>query len=113
MLQIENLSIRFADKTVLHQVSFGVNDASIVGIVGESGSGKSLTSYAITGLLPKNAVIESGKILLNEQDILQISPQQKRKLLGKEIAMIFQEPMTSLNPSLTCGEQVIESILLH
>ncbi len=113
LLDVKDLSVRFNQNTVLHNVSFSLKEKKILGLVGESGSGKSLTCYAITGLLPKSAVIDSGEILFNGANLLQKSPKELRPLLGKEIAMIFQEPMTSLNPSLTCGEQVLEVILLH
>lgn len=112
-LEVKNLSIRFDQNTVLNEISFSLKEKRILGLVGESGSGKSLTSYAITGLLPKSAIIDTGKIIFKGQNLLQKSPKEIRSLLGKEIAMIFQEPMTSLNPSLTCGEQVLEAILLH
>ncbi len=112
-LEVKDLKISFDQKPILKDVSFSLEKKKILGLVGESGSGKSLTSYAITGLLPKSAKIDSGEILFKGEDILKKSSKQVRKLLGNEIAMIFQEPMTSLNPSLTCGEQVIEVILLH
>ncbi|APD06716.1 phosphonates import ATP-binding protein PhnC [Flavobacteriaceae bacterium UJ101] len=112
-LEVKNLSIRFDQNTVLKNVSFSLKKKQILGLVGESGSGKSLTSYAITGLLPKSAIIDTGEIIFKGEDLLKKTSKELRPLLGKEIAMIFQEPMTSLNPSLTCGEQVLEAILLH
>ncbi|MFV0530622.1 MAG: ABC transporter ATP-binding protein [Flavobacteriales bacterium] len=112
-LEVHDLSIRFGQNTVLNKVSFSLKEKTILGLVGESGSGKSLTAYAIMGLLPKSAIIDSGKIYFKSENLLQKTPKELRSLLGKEIAMIFQEPMTSLNPSLTCGEQVSEAILLH
>ncbi len=113
LLDVKDLSVRFNQNTVLHHVSFSLKEKKILGLVGESGSGKSLTCYAITGLLPKSTIIDSGEIFFNGKNLLQKSPKELRPLLGKEIAMIFQEPMTSLNPSLTCGEQVLEVVLLH
>lgn len=112
-LEVKDLRIRFNENTVLNNISFSLEEKKILGLVGESGSGKSLTSYAIMGLLPKSAVIDAGEIIFKGEDLLKKSPRTLRTLLGKEIAMIFQEPMTSLNPSLTCGEQVLEAILLH
>ncbi len=119
LLQIKNLSINFTSdgKTIpaLHNINITVNRGEIVAIVGESGSGKSVTSLSILQLLPTPpAVYTNGEILLttNQQtiDILKASQQQIR---GNQIAMIFQEPMTSLNPVLTCGSQVMEAILQH
>ncbi len=118
ILKVENLSLSFGDKKVLNEVSFELNRAETLGIVGESGSGKSITSLAIMGLLGKNAKISSeSKILFNGKngtiDLTKISTKEFEKIRGNEIGMIFQEPMTSLNPSLRCGKQVEETILLH
>lgn len=118
ILKVENLSLSFGDKKVLNEVSFELNRAETLGIVGESGSGKSITSLAIMGLLGKNANISSeSKILFNGKngtiDLTKISTKEFEKIRGNEIGMIFQEPMTSLNPSLRCGKQVEETILLH
>lgn len=117
-IEIQNLSLSFGDNPILRNVSFNVPKGKIIGVVGESGSGKSITSLAIMGLLPKTAEISSESKILFEsskgiQDLLKLSDDQKRNFRGKEIGMIFQEPMTSLNPSLRCGEQVEESIRLH
>lgn len=118
LLQIQDLSISFRhDKTfteVIHQISFEVFPNQIVGIVGESGSGKSVTSLAILGLLPKkNSQINHGSIHFNGIDLSSLTPSELRKLRGNEIAMIFQEPMSSLNPSMKCGTQVLEILLEH
>ncbi|MEZ4796901.1 MAG: ABC transporter ATP-binding protein [Flavobacteriaceae bacterium] len=118
LLKIDSLSISFISnhklKEVIHSISYELNKNEILGIVGESGSGKSVSSLAIIGLLPKkSSVINSGLIYFNGEDLTQISPQEFQALRGNEIAMIFQEPMSSLNPSLTCGEQVLEIILQH
>lgn len=118
MLHIQNLSLSFHKNLVLDDVNFSVGKGEIIGIVGESGSGKSVSSLAIMGLLGSNAQIsENSKILLcnhnQEVNLLKLSKEEHRKFRGKEIAMIFQEPMTSLNPSLRCGLQVRESLLLH
>ena len=85
----------------------------ILGIVGESGSGKTMTALAIAGILKKNAVLESGRIEIEEKELLSMTGQQMRKLQGKEISMIFQEPMTALNPAMQIGKQVEEALLLH
>jgi len=113
LLEINHLTLRFSQQKILEDISFSLEKKEIIGLVGESGSGKSLTAYAIAGLLPKSAIVESGQILFKGVDLLTLSPREKRQLSGKEIAMVFQEPMTSLNPSMTCGKQVLETILLH
>lgn len=122
LLKISNLTIRFhtdnEDIMAVDDVSFDLNEGKTIGIVGESGSGKSVTSLAIMGLLPAPpAKISSGNIFFtnkNKQvvDLLSLSEKERRYYRGKETAMIFQEPMTSLNPVYTCGRQVMESILL-
>ena len=113
LLQVKNLTISFDSNKVVENVSFNLNQGEILGIVGESGSGKSLTSLAIMNLLPKNA-ITTGEILFNvNEETYNLLSKNYRKLKGKNIGMIFQEPMTSLNPSMTCGKQVIENLLLH
>jgi len=116
MLSVTNLSIGFSNNEqfskVVHEISFELKEQEILGIVGESGSGKSVTSLAIMGLLPENAKI-SGKIELDGTDLTSLNKDELRQLRGKKMGMIFQEPMSSLNPSLTCGFQVIETLLLH
>lgn len=117
-LEIQNLSLSFGENEILKNVSFSIGKGKILGVVGESGSGKSITSLAIMGLLPKNAnVPNESKILFHSEtgtvDLLKLNSEEKRKFRGNEIGMIFQEPMTSLNPSIRCGEQVEESIRLH
>ena len=94
-------------------ISFDVNEGEVLGIVGESGSGKSVTSLSIMGLLQYPGRVVDGEILLNGEDILTYSKDQMRKVRGKEIAMIFQDPMTSLNPVYTIGNQIMEMILEH
>src|SRR5690554_152306 len=103
LLSVQKFSVSFGNKDkaveVLHQISFDVNENEILGIVGESGSGKSVTSLSIMGLLPKKTAHTSGVILFEDRDLLQIEERDFRKIRGKEIAMIFQEPMSALNPS--------------
>ncbi len=117
LLSIKNLSISFGNKKqfveVVHDISFDISENEIVGVVGESGSGKSVTSLAIMGLLAEKISKLSGEILFNGKDLLKEKPKTIRKLRGKEIAMIFQEPMSALNPSIKCGVQVSEIIQLH
>ncbi len=117
LLKIEDLTIAFSDNeigtSVLNHVSFTVEEGEILGIVGESGSGKTMSVLAVMGLLPKEATIIDGKILYDDREILFLSEEEKRKLKGTQMAMIFQEPMTSFNPVLTIGVQVEEMLRLH
>ena len=117
MLQIQDLKIRFKTDDgwfeAVKGVSFKLEKGKSVSIVGESGSGKSVTSLAILRLHDPAAADISGKILLNGTDILQLEEHEMQAIRGKQISMIFQEPMTSLNPLLTCGYQVAEVIKKH
>jgi len=116
MLIVQNLSISFpANKqknTVVDTISFSLKKQQILGIVGESGSGKSVTALSILGLLPKNAKV-TGEIFFDTENLNAISEKKFQKIRGNKISMIFQEPMSSLNPSLTCGFQVLEILLQH
>jgi len=94
-------------------LSFSVEPGSTLGIVGESGSGKSVTSLSIMRLIAQNGRIESGSILFKGENLLEKSEAEMRKIRGRDIAMIFQDPMTSLNPVLTIGEQIAEATRLH
>jgi peptide/nickel transport system ATP-binding protein len=123
ILTVTDLSIAFIsdgiENTAVDHVSFELQRGSTLGIVGESGSGKSLTSLAIMGLVPKpNGVVKNGSILFHgnadvKTNLLQLPEKEMRLWRGKRIAMIFQEPMTSLNPAYRCGKQVMENILEH
>lgn len=118
LLNINNLSISFfsnkEEKKVIHNISYNVFENEILGIVGESGSGKSVSSLAIMGLLPKQiSKITNGTIEFNGVNIKELSDKKLRTIRGKDIAMIFQEPMSSLNPSMTCGKQVEEILKQH
>ena len=118
LLEVKNLSISFFNKKeeteIIHNISYHLNTNEILGIVGESGSGKSVSSLAILGLLPnKVSKITNGTIEYNNQDLSSLSPKAFQKIRGNAIAMIFQEPMSSLNPSMTCGKQVTEILLQH
>lgn len=116
LLAVKNLHISFGRKTakeVVADVSFSIAPNEILGIVGESGSGKSVTSMAVMGLLPKDVANISGGILFEEKDLLSLNHREFQKIRGKEIAMIFQEPMSALNPSITCGDQVAEMLRIH
>ncbi|GED66845.1 dipeptide/oligopeptide/nickel ABC transporter ATP-binding protein [Brevibacillus reuszeri] len=117
MLEIKNLQTKFrtdnGEITVLDGVSFQINKGETIGVVGESGCGKSVTSLSIMGLLPRTARITRGEILYKGENLVSYSKDQMRKVRGKEIAMIFQEPMTSLNPVYTIGSQIMELVLNH
>ena len=114
ILNIKNLSISFGKNEVIHNISYHLNTNEILGIVGESGSGKSVSSLAILGLLPKKiSKINSGSISYNGEDLTQLPPKLFLNIRGNKIAMIFQEPMSSLNPSMTCGKQVEEILKQH
>ncbi|MEI6695264.1 MAG: ABC transporter ATP-binding protein [Bacteroidota bacterium] len=123
LLQINNLRVEFKTdngiQNAVDDISFSLAKGEILGIVGESGSGKSVTSLAIMQLINcPPGKITSGEIIFhisenNHQDLLQLTEKEMRKWRGNKIAMIFQEPMTSLNPVLKCGKQVMEAILLH
>jgi len=116
ILSIKNLSISFKTKDkfskVVNNISYVVAESQILGIVGESGSGKSVTSLAILGLLSPNSKV-TGEIIFNDKIISTVSEKELKKIRGNQISIIFQEPMSSLNPSLTCGYQVQEILLQH
>ena len=120
LLSVNNLVISFAQedgiKRVIDQVNFELYKGEILGIVGESGSGKTLSCLSIMQLLPPGAIIEAGQILFRDQsliDLLQSSEEKLQSIRGNRISMVFQEPMSALNPSHRCGKQVAEIISLH
>jgi peptide/nickel transport system ATP-binding protein len=117
MLQVKDLKVQFKTRDgsveAVKGSSFTLKKGETVGIVGESGSGKSVTSLAIMRLHNSASTDISGEVLLDDTDILKLSEDEMRHIRGNRIAMIFQEPMTSLNPVLTCGHQVTEAIRLH
>lgn len=118
LLSVKNLKISFHTRNgvvkAVDDVSFSVDSGETLAIVGESGSGKSVTCYSLLDLLPKPpAVIEGGSALFDGEDLLTCSRERMRQLRGNHIAMIFQDPMTSLNPFLTIGEQLIEPLIYH
>lgn len=117
MLRVEHLSIHFEDRSekeeVVKDVSFTIETGGILGIVGESGSGKTMTALTIAGLLKKHAVLDGGNIWLDEMELLRLSPKEMRKVQGSDVGMIFQEPMTALNPTMRIGKQVEEALILH
>jgi oligopeptide/dipeptide ABC transporter ATP-binding protein len=117
LLEVRDLKTTFkTDDGVVAAVnglSFAVEPGTTLGIVGESGSGKSVTSLSIMRLIAQNGKIERGQILFKGEDLLKKSEAQMRKIRGRDIAMIFQDPMTSLNPVLTVGDQIAEATRLH
>ena len=118
LLEVNDLRVTFkSDDGVVGAVnglSYSVDSGSTLGIVGESGSGKSVTALSVMGLIPSPpGKIASGTIRLRGEDLLGKSPAQMRKIRGKDVAMIFQDPMTSLNPVLTVGDQISEAVRLH
>ncbi len=117
VLEVRNLKTHFfTDKGVVKAVdgvNFDLYEGKTLGIVGESGCGKSITSMSILKLIDKNGKIVEGSIMYGEKDIVQLPVDEMRKIRGNEISMIFQEPMTSLNPVFRIGDQIIESIKLH
>lgn len=117
VLQVENLRTHFFTKAgvvkAVDDVSFSVSRGKILGLVGESGSGKSMTGYSIMGLIDAPGKIVDGKILLNGENIIGLKPQQWRGLRGNRVAMIFQDPMMTLNPVLRIDTQMIEAIQAH
>ncbi len=114
ILNIEKLSISFGNNTVVNSISFSLLENEILGIVGESGSGKSVSSLAILGLVKKKSDTNiSGAIHFEGLNLIQLSHKAFQDIRGNSISMIFQEPMSSLNPSMTCGQQVLEIITKH
>ncbi len=117
VLNIENLTLDFfQDKKALHAVngvSIHVNEGEMVAIVGESGCGKTLTAMSVIGLLPEGAKITDGTVKLGEKTLTTCSEKELESIRGKDIAVIFQEPMTALNPLIKVGKQIAESLLRH
>ncbi len=117
LLEIRDLAVTFATGSgafkAVDGVDLSINPGEVAAIVGESGSGKSVAMLALMGLLPKTATVTAKKMEFNGHDLLGISAHERRKIIGKDMAMIFQEPMTSLNPCFTVGYQIGESLKVH
>ena len=117
LLTVENLSVSFGDEKApfkaVDRVSNTVNEGEVLGIVGESGSGKSVSSLAIMGLIDFPGRVTAEKLHFNQNDLLALKPKEKQKIVGADIAMIFQDAMTSLNPSYTVGYQIMEALKVH
>src|SRR3712207_2664771 len=118
VLDIRGLTVRLpphADRAnAIEDVSVSVQPGELVCVVGESGSGKSVTAYTVMGLLPKGTLTPTtGQVLLEGEDVLAVGPARLRELRGTRMAMIFQEPMTALNPVMTVGDQIDEVLRIH
>ena len=117
LLSVKNLTVvfktRFGEVPVIDDVSLSIAPGEILGIVGESGCGKTMTSLAIMRLMPEQGIITSGSIRLSGEDLVLASEARMRGLRGNEISMVFQEPMTSLNPVFSVGEQIAEVLTAH
>ena len=117
VLDVRNLSVSFSSfgetTNIVHDINFHINEAETVGIVGESGCGKSMTAMAIMQLIQRPPGVIEGEILLEGKNLLDLPEREMRKIRGNQISMIFQEPMTSLNPVLTVGHQLMEVFRIH
>ncbi|MCH1483194.1 MAG: ABC transporter ATP-binding protein [Alphaproteobacteria bacterium] len=117
LLEVRNLSVQFTTRggtvTVLDDISFTLERGERISFVGESGCGKSMTALALMGLLPAMGRVSGGQVLFKGEDLTTASPARLRRLRGNEVSMIFQEPMTSLNPVFTIGQQISEVLRLH
>ena len=117
LLTIKNLTVRFATATgaftAVDGINVSVDKGEVLAIVGESGSGKSVSMLAVMGLLPDTATITADEMTFDGRDLLRMTPAERRRLIGREITMIFQEPIASLNPSFTVGFQIEEVLRLH
>jgi oligopeptide transport system ATP-binding protein len=118
LLQVDKLSVSFVTRHGVNQavdnVSFSVESGGITAIIGESGSGKSVACYSLLGLVPTPpGRVDSGSAMFQGQDLLQLSPEELRKIRGRDIAMVFQDPMTCLNPFMTIGAQLMEPLRYH
>ena len=117
LLNVDKLSVHFGEQNApfraVDRISYSVKQGEVVGIVGESGSGKSVSSLAIMGLIDYPGRVMADKLEFNGRDLQRISEKERRQLVGAEVAMIFQDPMTSLNPCFTVGYQIMEAIKVH
>ena len=117
LLDVKELSVHFGDENApfkaVDRISYQVNQGEVLGIVGESGSGKSVSSLAVMGLIDFPGRVSAQGLAFEGKDLLSLAPKEKQELIGADIAMIFQDPMTSLNPAYTVGFQIMEAIKAH
>lgn len=113
LLEIKNLNLFFGEHQALYDINLVLNKGEMKALAGESGCGKTMTAMSIIRLLPKSAIIKSGEIIFDGENLLNLKEKQMRELRGNKIALIPQDPMTSLNPLYTIGNQLIESIRVH
>lgn len=113
LIEIRNASLTLGDASILKKVSICVDKEEIVALVGESGSGKSITALTLLGLQPLQSKITAEKLTFDQKNILALSPKEWETIRGKEIGMVFQEPQSSLNPTLRCGKQLLEVLQKH
>uniref|UniRef100_UPI0035C983F2 ATP-binding cassette domain-containing protein n=1 Tax=uncultured Caballeronia sp. TaxID=1827198 RepID=UPI0035C983F2 len=113
LLTIRNLAVSFNGLPAVDRIDISVKPGEVVGVVGESGSGKSVTMMALMGLIDAPGIVTADQVTFNGIDLLKASARQRRKIIGKDIAMVFQDALSSLNPSYTVGYQIKEVLRLH
>ena len=113
LLAVEGLHVKIGDALILRGVSFTVEPGQTLGVVGESGCGKSMTGLALMGMLPRTGRITSGSVMFDGREMTQLKPKEWLDIRGQEISMVMQDPFTSLNPMMRCGEQIAEVYRLH
>ena len=114
LLTVEQMSIRLGGVKVVSELSFSIHNNEILGIVGESGSGKSVTAMSLMGLLPNQSEsLHASRMTFEGQSLIPFDEKQFQALRGKQMGMVFQDPMSALNPSMSCGKQVLEMLNLH
>ena len=113
LLSIKDLTVKIGDQIILSNVSFEIKKNEVLGLVGESGSGKSFTALSVLNLINIKNLKSEGEIIFNGNNLNTLSNKDYQKIRGKEISIIFQEPMSSLNPSMKCGDQISEILTTH
>ncbi|NIP87552.1 MAG: ABC transporter ATP-binding protein [Gammaproteobacteria bacterium] len=113
LLEVNNLTVSFGDFRAVDGVDVRLERGSVLGVVGESGSGKSVCMLALMGLIPYPGVVTADRVVFDGTDLMTLGPKARRKMTGNDVAMIFQEPMTSLNPCFTVGFQIMETLKVH
>ena len=113
LLEVENLSVSFGGFRAVDGVSVALEEGDVLSVVGESGSGKSVAMLAIMGLIPYPGMVWADRLVFDGIDLLAMKASERRRITGYDIAMVFQEPMTSLNPCFTVGFQIAETLKVH